>query len=120
MSEVIRVTVPGSDVFTETNPNNFSLRSDDSTILIKEKARGSVSLGYTVSTNIAHGLGYIPACLVWGDDVNGNLIYGGITNIFSASNEWEVTINNTNVNILQAVDNSTRTALYYIFYDQVG
>ena len=120
MPNVLRVALPGYNALTETNPNNLALKSDEAVTFIKEKTRGSGSLGYTSSQNVAHGLGYAPFTLVWGDDENGNLIYGGILNIFSASNQWQVQIDSTNVSITQLVDGSSRSYLYYIFYDQVA
>lgn len=72
MSNVIRLALPGYNALTDTNPDHFSLFSDEDNVLIKELANQSVNvavaggLGYTKQT-ISHGLGYIPLVTVWAD-----------------------------------------------------
>lgn len=121
MTQTIRVTVPGANALTETDPNKFSLKADENSVLIKEVARGTSSLGNGGTTTVAHGLGYIPMCLIWGDDDSGNLVYGVLNNgLDSFAGSWKVAIDATNLVIEQFVDGSTRNEKYFIFYDQVG
>lgn len=121
MAYTMRVTVPGADVLTETDPNKFALRTDDAAALIKEKARGSVTLANATTSTIAHGLGYIPMVLVWGEDQGGNLIYGADNPGFDTHiNSWRVELDATNLLVSQLVDANNRTFKYFIFYDQVG
>ncbi|MDE2026118.1 MAG: hypothetical protein KGJ07_06495 [Patescibacteria group bacterium] len=120
MSFLARISLAGYNALTDTNPDHYALFCDQDNVLIKEKARGSGSLSYTGSTNINHGLSYIPMFLFWGDDSSGNLIYGGLTNTFSAANEWDVNSDTSNLNITQLVDMSSRNYQYFIFYDKLS
>lgn len=121
MSQTIRVTVPGANALTETDPNKFALKADESSVLIKENARGTSALGNTSSTTVTHGVGYVPMCLVWGDDENGNLIYGVEKFGFDTfNNTWRVRITSTTLVITQLVDATSRNERYFVFYDQVA
>ena len=117
MVKVIRVALPTYNALTETDPDNFALISDDDWILIKEKARGSISVSNGDSEPIAHGLAYVPFVVVFyevslgvwrkliGDDeFNANDVYMGI--------------NATNL-ILYNYSGASVDFKYYIFYDQI-
>lgn len=114
MSETIRITLPTFDATTETNIDNYALYTDDDYILIKEKARGTASVNGT--TNIAHGLGYVPFCLVFAEISTGvwrklfshNLDFSGF---------W-YEINDTNLVLINNTG-SAMTFSYYIFYDNL-
>ena len=64
-TKVFKVALSGYNATTDTNPNHFSLYVDQLVdyILIKEKAVATVSVAGT--SNIAHGLGYVPHCIVF-------------------------------------------------------
>jgi hypothetical protein len=42
MAQTIRVSLPGYDALTETNPDHFALYADEDWVLIKEYVRSSV------------------------------------------------------------------------------
>src|SRR3990167_4180296 len=88
MGNVIRAAITGYNAFTETDLDRFSLYTDEDNVLIKEKARGSISLATGGNQPIAHGLSYVPFVIafyeistgVWrkliGDDeFNGEDVY---------------------------------------------
>lgn len=70
MSYVIRVSLPGYNALTDTNPDHFALYSDEDWILIKEYTRGSISAD-SGGESITFDLDYIPTILAYYN-------YGGI------------------------------------------
>lgn len=114
MTQTIRVTLPTFDATTETDIDNYALYTDDDYILIKEKARGSSSVNGT--TNIAHGLGYVPFCLVFAE-----ISTGVWRKLFShpldGTGYW-YEINDTNL-VLRNSTGSAKSFSYYIFYDNI-
>jgi len=78
MSQVFKIALPGYNAFTDTDPDHFSLYvdSDDSDdyVLIKEKTRGSETVAGSSSTNIAHGLSYVPFVIVFAEISSGKWI----------------------------------------------
>jgi len=68
MGQVIRVSLPGYDALTDTNPDHFALYSDEDWVLIKESARGSISATSTGSDPIYFGFSYIPTVFVYYQD----------------------------------------------------
>jgi hypothetical protein len=116
---VIKLGKTGTDVTTDTNPDDYILYVNQTTdyILIKEKARSSASVASGgAGTNIAHGLGYVPLCFVFAEISSG--VY---KKLFSApldlSGYW-YEVNSTNLS-LRNISGSTKTYYYYIFYDKV-
>jgi len=118
MSQVFKIALPGYNAFTDTDPDHFSLYvdSDDSDdyVLIKEKLSASVSVSGT--TNVAHGLGYIPFCLVFAEVSSGvwrklfsHPIYG---------NGCWFEIDSTNL-VLRNTSGSAKNFSYHIFYDNI-
>jgi len=65
MTQVFKIALPGYNASTDTDPNHFSLYVDQLVdyVLIKEKTYSTASVNGT--TNIAHGLDYVPFCLVF-------------------------------------------------------
>lgn len=120
MSKVIRVSLPTYDALTDTNVDHYALYTDQDNILIKEKARGSVNSNYGDRSTIAHGLSYVPACLVWGESAtySGSIILQRISNAASFSDMWIASMDSTNLYIDNGMDNS-KNAYYYIFYDNI-
>jgi len=119
MAQSMRVSLPGYNALTDTDPDHYALYADEDWVLIKEKTRGTGTLDYTASDTIAHGLGYIPMVFLWGEDSDGNLILQGLTNALEASNEWLVEIDDTNITVSQLVGVDDRDYKYYIFYDKL-
>lgn len=119
MSYTIRVSLPGYNALTDTNPDHYALYTDSNWILIKEKARGSDTLSYGSADTISHGLSYVPMVFVWGEDSSGDLIFQGTPNNFSAQEQWYVQIDSSNVTITQAVGIGNFDYNYYIFYDEL-
>ncbi len=121
MAKAIRVALPGYNAFTETDPDKFSLITDEDNVLIKEKARGSVSIGAGGSQTISHGLAYIPMVMVFAESADGITGTAGqwfyITGSDSNSGVVSVRITTSDIIISNAGSN-TKDAKYYIFYDQ--
>jgi len=111
----IRVALPGYDAETDTNPDHFALYSDQNWILIKEKIRGTVSIGNGSSSNIAHGLSYIPFVLVFAEVTSG--VWVLLSGDSSDYNAW-IELNTTNLIINNSLG-GTKNFKYYIFYDNI-
>jgi len=113
---VFKVGKDGINALTDNDPNNFVLYADQITdyTLIKEKTRGSVSVNGT--QNVAHGLGYIPLCLVFCE-----ISAGVYRKVFGPNYDGTgiyFRVDGTNLVLV----NTTGGALdfsYYIFYDEV-
>lgn len=67
MGQVIRVSLPGYNALTDTNPDHFALYSDEDWVLIKEYTRGSISANDTGQT-VYFNLNYIPTILIFYSD----------------------------------------------------
>ena len=65
MSRVMRVALSGYNVFTDTNPDHFSLYTDEDWVLIKEFTRGSVEIASYDTETIYHYLGYTPTVFAY-------------------------------------------------------
>jgi hypothetical protein len=120
MSYTIRVSLPGYNALTDTDPDHYALYTDDDWVLIKEKARGSATLGYTESTDVSHSLDYFPFVLAWGEDVDGNYMLCLPRGAFSLYNMWLMNVYDDKVSFLQGVEDEDKTIKYYIFYDQIA
>lgn len=119
MTWATRITLPGFDVLTDTNPDHFSLLTDQNNVLIKEFVRGSASINATTTKTIAHNLGYIPFFLVYVDDPVNNgwsLVNWGV---ISASVPQYVAAADTTNLYIQNNTGGAVTFKYYIFYDFV-
>jgi hypothetical protein len=106
---IIRVALPGYNALTDTNPDHFALYSDEDWVLIKEKMRGSVSVGAFSSETITHNLGYVPFYAVYADRewVSGYNIYSSYR-VYATTTT--LVISNTSA--------SAKTFAYYLFYDR--
>jgi hypothetical protein len=106
----------GYNAQTDTNPDHFALYVDQLVdyILIKEKIPGTISVNGTV--NIAHGMGYVPFCLVFVEFTTGVW-----RKLFSAPisgfGMW-FEIDGTNL-ILINTSGSAKNFSYHIFYDNI-
>lgn len=67
MSQTIRVSLPGYNALTDTNPDHFALYADEDWVLIKELIRGSVSAD-SGGVIIVVPLAYIPTILIYYQD----------------------------------------------------
>jgi hypothetical protein len=113
MAQVVRFTLPGYNVLTDTDIDHFALYSDEDYILIKEKARGSSEVAGSSTTNIAHGLSYVPFVIVFVEISSGQWIEA------RGDSSADVSIELTTTNLV--LRNSTISAKvfkYFIFYDQ--
>lgn len=116
---VFKVALPGYRADTDTNPDHFSLYVDStdttSKILIKEKTRAAIAVAANTTTNISHGLGYVPFCLVF-KQVGGKYTksYGEPLDLNGA---W-FTIDSTNLSLINTTGASVNFN-YYIFYDLI-
>jgi hypothetical protein len=85
MTYIAKVSKPGYNVLTETNPDHLIFSSDYNTL--KYYASGSYQMsGVTTTTNvtIAHNLGYVPFCIVYCDDFVAGTGQYAITEYFNS------------------------------------
>lgn len=112
MGQTIRVSTPGNNALTDTNYDHYSLYADQDNVLIKEYARGTLSVAGTSQGTVAHNFGYIPHHMGYGSSgskwywLNGPGIY----------NIAEIAATTANL-IFKNNTLSSMTFRYYIFYD---
>lgn len=115
MAKTIRASLSGYNALTDTNPNHYALYVDNNDVLIKEKVRGTKSVGASSSASVSHGLSYVPLCFVFVQHSSGT--YRRVDgNAFDSSYSFEV--DNTNLTFYNSTS-TTKTFYYYIFYDNV-
>lgn len=118
MAQSIKVALQGYDALTDTDPDHFSLYVDaddpNDYILIKEKLVTSVSVSST--TNIAHGLGYVPFCLVF-VEVSSGVWRKAFSHPIDGSGFW-FEVNSTNL-VLRNTSGGAKNYNYHIFYDNI-
>lgn len=117
MSQVFKIALPGYNAFTDTNPNHFSLYVDQLVdyVLIKEKSVATVNVTGTSQT-IAHGLGYVPMCLVFAETSAGTW-----RKLFSRQIDGTLLwfeIDSTNLTLYNTTG-SAKNFSYHIFYDNI-
>ena len=120
MGYTIRVSLSTYNALTDTNPDHYALYTDSDWVLIKEKARGSITLGYLEDEDVSHDLGYFPLILAWGENADGNYALCTPRSSFDVYNTWFMSVYNNKVNFAQGVDDNDRVVKYYIFYDQIA
>ena len=116
MAKVIKVALSGYNAETDTDPDHFALYVDQATdyILIKEKETDTISVDGT--ENVAHGLGYVPFCLVFAETTSG--VWRKLFSRPITSSGVYFEVDDTNLSLV----NSTGTAMdfsYHIFYDNI-
>jgi hypothetical protein len=117
MPQVFKIALSGYNAETDTDPNHFSLYVDQAVdyVLIKEKTKATVSVNGT--TNIAHGLGYVPFCLVFAE------ISSGVwRKLFSSTIDgvgYKFQIDATNLTLINSTG-SAKNFSYRIFYDNIA
>ena len=116
MSKVFKIALPGYNASTDNDPNHFALYVDQETdyILIKEKLVRTVSV--TNTATIAHGLGYVPFCLVFAETSTG--VWRKIFSTPIDSSGYWFTVNTTNLSLVNT-SGSAKTFAYHIFYDNI-
>jgi len=116
MPQVAKIALPGYNALTETDPDKFALYVDQLVdyVLIKEKVTATVSIS-PGTTNVAHGLDYVPLCAVWAEESSGiwRKLYGYPIN----GNLW-FEINSTNLE-LHNTSGSAVLFAYHVFYDNI-
>jgi len=119
MSKVIRVALSGYNALTDTDPDHFSLYTDEDWVLIKELTRGSVVISQSSNTVIDHDLGYIPFFIVMVYDQNLDDKWKNVAFFQSAFEvpPYLAWIDSTRLQIYNFYPPET-TFKYYIFYDQ--
>ncbi|MCR4330019.1 MAG: hypothetical protein NUV65_05765 [Candidatus Roizmanbacteria bacterium] len=113
MAYTLRVSLPGYNALTDSDPRHYSLFADTDNILIKEKVRGSVSVADYSSESIAHGLSYAPLFMAFASDGSYQYWVSGL-NIYALFRVWS---DETYIHLTNS-DSVSRTFKYYIFYDQ--
>ena len=104
MTQVLRATLPGYDVLSETDRNKFALKSDNDDILIKEFDRGSVTVAYATPYEITHNLGYVPMYLAYVYDKN-NRLYAHVD-----ADKWK---------LVPHIQDGVVISPYYVYADTV-
>ena len=117
MGRGIKIALPGYDAFQDTNPDHFALYVDQDEpidyVLIRELTKQVVTVN--TLTEITHGLGYVPFCLVFAERTSGvwrRLFSRDITGFgpyFSVDNN-KLYLNNSG---------GARQFAYHIFLDNI-
>jgi hypothetical protein len=119
MAQVFKISLPGYNAETDTNPDHFALYVDQLVdyILIKEKTYATVSVTAGDSTNVAHNLGYVPFCLVFVESSSGvwRKVFG--TPIDGAGASF--TVDDTNLTLYNNYA-TNKSFSYHIFYDKIA
>ena len=116
MPKVIKVALPGYNAETDTDPNHFSLFVDQEVdyILVKEKMRRVVSV--SSETSVAHGLTYVPHCLVFAEVSTG--VWRRLYSVaLDGVGVW-YEVDETNL-VLKNTTGSAKDFSYQIFYDNI-
>lgn len=114
MGKTIRVSLPTYDAIEDTNVDHYALFADEDNVLIKEFARGVISVPHGGSAEITHNLGYIPFFAFFVNIGGGVYQLGWLYNPDSGNNAYAT----TSVIHFSHTSGSDRDFLYYIFYDQ--
>ena len=121
MQQVFKIALPGYNAFTDTNPDHFALYVDPDErvdyVLIKEKSTATISIGASSSTNVAHGLGYVPFCLVFVESSEG--VWRKIFSRPLDGTGFYFEVTSTNLTIYND-SGSAKNFSYHIFYDKVA
>lgn len=120
MAVGVKISLPGVNALTNTDPKNFSLFVDGSIdhILIKERLRGNQVVNAFSQQTVAHGLGYFPMTMQYVDIGSGEFIWvrGDFgTTGYSFYYSWVTTANLVMANR----DSNNRTFTHVNFYDQL-
>jgi hypothetical protein len=110
----INIALPGYNALTETDPDHFSLISDEDNLLIKEFDRDRVDVATTATIN--HNLGYIPFFLAYSRQFGGSDYSQIDHNSFDISYYAHATSSDLT---LGNVTGDTEPFTYYIFYDEM-
>jgi len=124
MTTQIKITQPGYDVLTETDKDNFIFHSDYNTFKIVATGTSDITVGATTvkTTDIAHGLSYIPTFMGFMEYTAGSVVlplagkkYTGATTYYYFKDMYS---DATNLSIV--IDNNTAGSLtfkvrYYLF-----
>ena len=120
MGQSFKVALDGIDALTNTDPDNFALYVDaddgNDYILIKEKAIGATTVSDSSFTNIAHGLGYVPFCLVFAE-VSSGVWRKIFSYAIDGSGLW-FEVDDTNL-VLRNSSGGDVDFSYHIFYDNI-
>lgn len=120
MTKTIRISTPGNDALTTTDPDKFALYADSDWVLIKEFARGSGSVDYGRVATIDHDLGYIPTYMIWTEiDTNNTYRLNNAQNVVG-SGGWKTWASTSSINIENNYSSDYTNYRYYIFYDRMS
>jgi len=116
MPKILKVALPGYNALTDTNPDHFSLYVDqqEDYTLIKEKEKATVSVNG--NTNIEHGLGYVPFCLVFAETSTGT--WRKLFSVPIDGTGYWFEVNDTNL-VLRNDTGTAKNFSYHIFYDNI-
>jgi hypothetical protein len=121
MRQVIKIALPGYNAFTDTNPDHFALYVDPDEridyVLIKEKTYATVSVASSDSETIAHGLGYVPFCLVFVESSSG--VWRKLFSRPLDGTGYFFEVTDTNL-IIYNDSASAKSFSYHIFYDEIA
>lgn len=109
----IKCALDGYNALTDTDPRHFSLIADSDNILIKEFARGSITVGSFDDGYVEHNLNYPPKYIAYVETSSGVWEWVNGYNIYS---EFNVYATSTRLYFVNS-SLSSRNFKYYIFYD---
>lgn len=110
----MRVSLPGVNALTATDPDSYPLYSDEDWVLIKEQARGVGTVGYGDTAEITHSLGYIPFYMAFCETDTDTYQLSFSYNIYGG---WRTYSDTTKLYINNSSGTAVSNYRYYIFYD---
>lgn len=114
----IRVSLPGYNALTDTNPDHYALFADADNVLIKEKARGTGTATYGgAAIEISHNLGYIPFYMVQCQVASGRYIWLSPFDVLGGG--WKAWVTTSKLYVKNQYSSSYQNFRYYIFYDNM-
>ena len=118
MKQVFKIAIPGYNAETDTNPDHFALYVDGTNdyVLIKEQSKDTITIGAGAHTHIAHGLNYVPFCLVFAETSSG--VWRKLFSRPIDSSGYYFEVDATNLTIYND-SAGEKNFSYHIFFDNI-
>lgn len=116
--KVFKVALQGYNAEEQTDPNRFALYVDQEVdyILIKEKEVDTVSVPNGSSVSIAHGLDYVPHCIVFAEFTSG--VWRRLLSAPIGGYGLSYVVNDEDL-VLANSSGGDKNFTYHIFYDNI-
>lgn len=117
MAKGFKIALPGFNAETDNDPTHFSVFVDGSEdhIIVKEKARATVTVPDASTDDIVHGLAYVPLSTVFVESDTGEFtwVHGGNT-----YEDFDMHMDASKIYLVNE-DSVDRAFTYIIYHDEV-